>query len=138
MISASTASHQFENEYFIQRAVGQRAAFAIDLDMDIHALHPKINARSHARIAILHFQIWIASNITSLSNYRANKASSKAFVSRDTTENFVGRSSLCAEIDINVGKQRRMMRFVRDAVAFTDGTCPALSNHVASTDLTRC
>ena len=54
MIFESTESHQFENDYFIQRAVGQRAAFAKDLNMYIHALHPKINARS---IALLPFYI---------------------------------------------------------------------------------
>ena len=141
MISASTASHQFENEYFIQRAVGQRAAFAIDLDMDIHALHPKINARSHARIAILHSPIWIASDITSLSSYQANNASSKAFVNSDTTANFAGKlylHGIQAQDVINVANQCLMMRFVRDAGVFTDGTCPALSNRVASIDLTQC
>ena len=124
----------------MQRDVWQHAAFATDLDMDIHALHPKINARSHARIAILHSRIWIASNITSLNNYRANNAF-KSIVSSANTANFAEKlylHGIQAQDVINVANQCRMTRFARDAAGFTDGTCPVLFNHVASIDLTRC
>ena len=138
MISASTASHQFENEYFIQRVVWQRAEVATDLATDFHAQHHKDSEKYHVPIVTLHSPIWTASNIISLNSYQSNNANSKAFVSSATTANFAGRSSLRAVIDINVGRQRLMTRYVRDAEEFTVGTCPALSNHVASTDLTRC